>query len=310
MSRFPIHELTDAEFEDLVTLICRELLGAGVTSFAPGKDGGKDAKFVGKASCFPSDTEPAEGKFIIQAKHTSFPSSCSEYDFSTTIINKEIPKIKRQHEDGLLTHYLIFTNRRKTGGAEDKIPQRIKDETGVEHVWLRGLEDIERELLVHSHIVRISGLDKLRSSIQFTPEDIRDVIVQFHEQRDNIPTSFDSQHDFEYPGMAKKNEINGVSEEYYKYICDDSMMHFSDIRAFLKNPRNQTEADQYHAVADELKGQLILHKERYPNFDHALEEVAKLVHQRSPELQPASRRRLSKVLVHYMYVDCDIGEKE
>ena len=88
------------------------------------------------------------------------------------------------------------------------------------------------------------------------------------------------------------------------------MMHFPGIRDFLKNPRNQDESDKYHAVADELKGQLILHKELYSNFDQALEDVTNLVHQRSPELQNAPRRILTKILVHYMYVDCDIGEKE
>jgi hypothetical protein len=269
MSRFPIHELTDEEFEDLVTLICRELLGAGVTSFAAGRDGGKDAKFEGTASCFPSSTAPATGKFIIQAKHTSFSASCSDRDFETTIINKEIPKVKRQFEENRLTHYLLFTNRRKTGGADDRIESRIKAETGVQYVWLRGLEDIERELLAYPDIVRKVGLDTLRSPIQFTPNDIRNVIVTFHEQRDKIQTTFDSQHDLEYPGMTRKNEINGLTEVYYKYIRDDSMIHFSAIRDFLNNPRNQEEADQYHAVADELKGQLIVHKDKYSTFDQA-----------------------------------------
>jgi hypothetical protein len=310
MSRFPLHELTDKEFENLVTLICRELLGAGVTSFAAGRDGGKDAKFEGTASRFPSDVEPAAGKFIIQAKHTSFPASCSDYDFETTTVNLEIPKVKRQFDENRLTHYLLFTNRRKTGGADDRIESRIKAETGVKYVWLRGLEDIERELRAYPDIVRMAGLDKLRSPIQFTPDDIRDVIVAFHEQRDKIQTTFDSQHDLEYPGMTRKNEINRLTDVYYKYIRDDSMMYFPAIRDFLNNPRNQKEADQYHTVADELKGQLIVHKDKYSTFDWALEDVTNLVHQRSPDLQDAPRRRLTKILIHYMYVDCDIGEKE
>ena len=184
MSRFPIHQLHDSEFEDLVTLICRQVLGTGVTSFAPGPDGGKDAKFEGTARLFPDDVNPASGKFIIQAKHTSNPvASCSDSEFETTLLNKEIPKIKRQFDEGRLTHYIIFTNRKKTGGAEDRIPDRIKIETGVQNVWLRGLEDIKRDLLHYPNIVKLSGLDKLRSPIQFMPDDIRDVIVAFHSLR-------------------------------------------------------------------------------------------------------------------------------
>ncbi len=313
MSRFPIHQLHDTEFEDLVTLICRQILGAGVTSFAPGRDGGKDAKFEGKAIAFPSTTSPASGKFIIQAKHTSNPvASCSDYEFETKIVEKEeIPKIKRQFDEDLLTHYILFTNRRKTGGAEDRIPDRIKAETRVQNVWLRGLEDIERDLLHYPGIAKLSGLDKLRSPIQFVPDDIRDVIVAFHEHRSAVANAFDSQHDFrDYPGLPRKNEINGLTDTYFnEYILADSEPRFPEIRRFLQNPRNWEFAEQYHATANELKGQIITHREQFITFDEALEHVYQLVHERSPELQSAPRRMLTKVFIHYMYVDCDIGVK-
>jgi len=114
--------LNDEEFEDLVTRICRKILGAGTTSFEKGRDGGKDAKFVGTANCFPSNTSPLSGNAVIQAKHTTDPTkSCSDNDFEnnkTSILNEEIPKIKKQVEKESVTHYLLFTNRKKTGGAE------------------------------------------------------------------------------------------------------------------------------------------------------------------------------------------------
>jgi hypothetical protein len=312
MSRFPIHHLHDTEFEDLVTLICRQILGPGVTSFAPGPDGGKDAKFEGTAVAFPSQSAPASGKFIIQAKHTSNPvASCSDYDFEMTLLNKEIPKIKKQFVDGHLTHYLLFTNRRKTGGAEDRIPDRIKTETGVQHVWLRGLEDIERDLIHYPTIVKQSGLDKLRSPIRFMPDDIRDVIVAFHQHRGEMASAFDSQHDFrDYPGLPRKNTLNGLTETYFKeHILADSEPRFPEIRRFLENPRNWELAEQYHAIANELKGQIITHREQFVTFDEALEHVYQLMHERSVELQSAARRTLTKVFIHYMYVNCDIGVK-
>lgn len=217
LSRFPLHELTDAEFEGLVVLICRKILGAGVTSFASGPDGGKDAKFEGTAAAFPSTASPAAGKFIIQAKHTTRPfASCSDSEFERKIVEKdEIPRIKSQFNAGRLTHYILFTNRRKTGGAEDRIPDLIRAQTGVKNVWLRGLEDIRSDLLDSPEIVRLSGLAKLRSPIEFLPDDIRDVIIAFHAHRLSIPTAFDSQHDYrDYPGLMVKNAINGLSEIY------------------------------------------------------------------------------------------------
>ena len=309
MPRFLLHDLSATEFEQLVALICREIMGIGITSFAPGRDGGKDAKFEGTATAFPSTASPASGKFIVQAKHTTSPvASCSDYDFETTLIDKEIPKIQRMFREGSLTHYLIFTNRRKTGGAEDRIPQQIKDETGVEHVWLRGLEDIERELLLHPHLVKATGLDKLRSPIQFVPDDIRDVIIALHEHQEVVTAAFDSEHDFrDYPGLPAKNRINGLTDAYDAYIKENSMPRFPDIERFLKNPRNEPLKEQYHTVADELKGQLVVHRDRFASFDEALEDLYNLIHERSPEIQ--STRRLVKIVIHYMYVNCEIGQK-
>jgi hypothetical protein len=309
VARFPLHDLSDTEFEQLVVLICRELMGIGITSFAPGRDGGKDAKFEGTATAFPSTAAPASGKFVVQAKHTTSPvASCSDYDFETTLIDKEIPKIQGMLKEGSLTHYLIFTNRRKTGGAEDRIPARIKSATGVQHVWLRSLEDIERELLLHPAIVQATGLDKLRSPIQFVPQDLRDVILALHSHRQSLPSSFDSEHDFrDYPGLHSKNKINGLTVPYDAYIKESSMPFFPEIEKFLKNPRNESLKEQYHTVADELKGQLIIHRNRFTTFDEALETIYNLIHERCPEIQSA--RRLIKIVIHYMYVNCEIGQK-
>jgi hypothetical protein len=310
VGRYPLCQLGDEGFQNLVVMICRELLGAAVTSFAAGPDGGKDARFEGTAQLFPSQADPASGKFIIQAKHTAKPyASCSDSDFEQTTVGREIKRIKALVLGGELDHYLLFTNRRKTGGADTRIPERIKKETGATTVWLRGEEDIEQDLLAFTKIVMAAGLDRPKPPIIFTPDDIRDVILSFRDEIGVLSRAFDSQHDFaSFPGLDKKNEINGVTDIYYRQcIVETSMLHFSDIRAFLQNPRNRELAEQYHAVADELKAQLITHRAQFSCFDDALEETIRLVTERSPELQPAPLRALSRVFVHYMYADCDIG---
>ena len=137
------------------------------------------------------------------------------------------------------------------------------------------------------------------------------MIVALNVHRTEIPSAFDSEHDFrDYPGLPRKNEINGLTPAYTEYIRDDSMKHFPAIEQFLKNPRNEALKEKYHAVADELKGQLIVHRKHFTWFDEALEHVAILVRDRSPELQPAPLRRLIKIMIHYMYVNCEIGQKE
>lgn len=64
------HDIHDTEFEKLVLLICKEILGQGVQGFTKGADGGKDGKFIGTANLYPSQASPWNGHTIIQAKHT------------------------------------------------------------------------------------------------------------------------------------------------------------------------------------------------------------------------------------------------
>ena len=313
MRRFPLHDLNNVEFEDLVVRICREILGKGTTSFEKGPDGGKDAKFVGIANCFPSESGPLNGTAVIQAKHTTDPTkSCSDNDFAkndSSTLNKEIPKIKRQVENESVTHYLLFTNRRKTGRAETEIPSKIQAETGVKQAWLVGNKDIQDFLIDYPKIANDLELHKLRLPIQFTPHDIRDVISAFFDHRETIADSFDSQHDFrDYPGIERKNEINNLTNRYFRYIQEKSLPRFNQIERFLKNPRNSDLTEKYHAVADEFKGQIIVHQDSFARFDDALEQIYQLIHKRSRTLKAASHRRLVKIFVHYMYCNCDIGE--
>lgn len=310
MMPFRLHELSHDEFQEVVVLLCRELLGPTVTSFSEGKDGGKDAQFEGFSPTFQALGDKP-GRFIIQAKHTSNPAAtCSGSAFRREVAH-EIPKIQKLAAAGRLTHYVLMTNRRKSGGAHDAIVDQVRAATGVQNVWLWAVDDLERELRCRPTVVKVSGLQKLRSPIQFAPDDMRDVILALHGQRSALKSTFDSQHDFlDYPGLAEKNRINGLTAEYNDYLLEDSGPHFHEIRRFLENARNESLAEQYHAVADDLKGQLITHRDRFENFDTVLEHIFQLVHERSPEVQPAARRRLAKVLVHYMYVNCDIGKKK
>lgn len=311
MSRYALHDLSEAQFEDLVTSICREVLGVAITSFASGPDGGRDAYFEGTAESFPSKAGPANGKFVIQAKHAQSPvASCSDYAFQKKLLNEELPRVNRLFAEGRLTHYILFTNRKKTGGADENFVDRMQAEAGVQHAWLRGLEDIERELRANPQIVKNAGLDKLRSPLFFTPEDYRDIIEALYANRATISNAWDSEHDFRnYPTLPKKNEINGVSAEYDTHIREGSMPAFDAIEGFLQNPRNEQIKEQYHVVANELKGQLIIHEDQFETFDEALDTVPQLIQERSPELQQFARRRLLKIMIHYMYVNCDIGKK-
>lgn len=126
------------------------------------------------------------------------------------------------------------------------MPKRIEDETGVKQAWLIGNKDIQDYLLDYPEIAKDIGLNKLRSPILFTPDDIRQVVSEFFKQKSSIGEAFDSAHDFKnYPGIVEKNKINKLSNRYFDYIQSNSLPRFTQIESFLKNPRNEGFSDQY-----------------------------------------------------------------
>ena len=126
--KYPLENLTDTEFQDLVALICEQILGMGTIVFSVGKDGGKDAKFSGKANNFPSKAEPWNGKIIIQAKHTQRNgASCSDSDFKSILKKEVIPKISKLVKNNEIDFYLLFTNRKLSGIQDKRIEGNIKE---------------------------------------------------------------------------------------------------------------------------------------------------------------------------------------
>ena len=86
---YRLYELNNDEFETLVVRISVEWFGAGVTPFATGPDGGRDGKFHGTASKFPSAAARLVGHCVLQAKHVNEPNkSCSDRDFER-LLKKE-----------------------------------------------------------------------------------------------------------------------------------------------------------------------------------------------------------------------------
>src|SRR5258707_13646565 len=109
--KFAYEDLSEDQFEKLIVLLCQRLLGISVKGFSKGRDGGRDAKFVGTAELHPSKAAPWVGTTIIQAKHTNgYNRNFSETDFysstgTTTVLGKEIPRVKKLRVNKQLDHY-------------------------------------------------------------------------------------------------------------------------------------------------------------------------------------------------------------
>lgn len=308
-----LYHLTYNEFEDLVTTICKKWLGEGVGRFADGKDGGRDARFNGKAECYPSTAGPWSGKIVIQAKHTKTPdASCSDSDFQANFKDAdkgECPKIARLMHEELLTHYMVFTNRKLTGGADEKTVKAIKS-LGMDDAVVVGLEDIDQFLHQHPVVARELPSRGYARPFEFDAKDMVEVITGMGDAIPDTGSAFESALDLELVNKKRvKNKVNNMSPSYYQTVVVDGFMAlFPAMKSFLENERNSKYRGIYHDIADELRQKMILFRDQFDYFEEILVYIYDEVRAARPEL--AGRRRYITFLLCYMYFDCDIGERE
>ncbi|HLM83523.1 MAG TPA: ABC-three component system protein [Terriglobales bacterium] len=303
---YRLHELEDTEFEDLVCRICMRILGMGTISFSSGKDGGRDARFDGTAQHFPSKTNPARGKFVVQAKHTTQPgASCSDSPFKR-VFKDELPKIKNLAKAGDLELYLLFTNRDLTGGTELSLVTRLRKIRGVREAWVLGNDPIRQHLDMHPEVWSSMGLDRYEGPFRVSPDEMVEVVTEFHKAVTDGGSSFNSALNFNFVGKDRKNKINRLSKSYYAYIQHDSLPHFRRIKAFLEDPRNVRLKALYHDTADELRQKIVTFRGEFGSFDEVLTHVRDLIATRESKL--AGKKRLVNLFLHYMYCNCDIGD--
>jgi hypothetical protein len=308
--RFDYHDLDDTQFEDLVVALCTRLLGIGVSPFSSGRDGGRDGRFAGTATAFPSAAAPHKGKFVIQAKHTEDPvAKFSDTDFAgpseNATLTKELPRIKALRDEGELDIYYLFANRRLAGGADATIRARVTKETGVPTVELFGIERLDLLLKQFADVLQLAGLGAFSRPFIVTPDDLAEVILNLAEKRElfAVAASVDA---LVRTSFEKKNAVNGLSAEFAHHITQAYLPHFDAVKKFLAQPGNAAVAARYEDAATEFQEQLLAHRASYDAFDKVLVRLLNLLLVRDGDL--ARNKRLTRLVVYYMYFNCDIGQ--
>lgn len=318
--KFAYEDLSPTQFEHLVILICQKLLGIGVQGFADGADGGRDAKFHGTAERLPSVVEPWKGKTIIQAKHTiGYNRHFGEKDFFSpdddqakpnSAIGKEIPRIARLRQSGDLDNYMLWSNRRLTGGVESKIVKHISEKCDIPElsISLFGLERIEMLLVEFANIASKVNLNPIDSPLIISSDELAIVIQEFAktlpgtvDETASTPTSR-----FAY---ADKNELNNLSKEYADNLRRRYLKETAQIQKFLAAPENDEIRRRYDLVAEEFNFRIIAHRQEFESFDRVLEYILKMLYDRDPILKQFEHKRLTRVMLFYMYWNCDIGRE-
>lgn len=313
--KFAYEDLSDAQFESLIVLLCQRLLGASVQRFAKGPDGGRDAKFIGTAEMYPSKTAPWRGTTIVQAKHTNgYNRSFSESDFfsrtaANTVLGKEIPRVKKLREAKQLDHYMLFANRRLAGNAENEIREYISTQCNIpaSSISLCGLEQLEIWLKRFPEVAREADLDPVDSPLIVSPDDLAEVVQALAQQKDSIVAVLD---DPPTPRVTyeQKNALNKMSADYAKAQLRKYLKETAQIRNFLAAPENLDLLRMYESVVDEFQLKIIAKRKDYQTFDEVMEYLVDLLFNRDPVLRQHAHKRLTRAVLFYMYWNCDIGE--
>lgn len=313
--KYAYEDLSDDQYEQLVVFICQELLGISVQGFAKGPDGGRDAKFVGTADLFPSKSSPWVGTVIIQAKHTNgYNKHFSEPDFYSTVgessvLHKEIPRIKKLRQANQLDHYMLFANRRLAGNAETEIRAYLSKECNIPEssISLIDVDLLETWLKTFPKVAERAGLDPVDSPLIVSPDDLSDVV---HALADQQAKGVDTEDDPPTPRIpySDKNKINNMSDDYAATLRKRYLKETAQIQSFLSAPENIQILQLYENVVDEFQLKIIAKRKDYQDFDSVMNYLVDLLFARDPVLK--KHKRLTRIMLFYMYWNCDIGSEE
>ena len=313
--KYAYEDLSDEQFEQLVVCLCQELLGMGTQGFAKGPDGGRDAKFVGTADYYPSRSTPWTGTTIIQAKHTNgYNKHFSEPDFfgpqsNSSVLNKEVSKIKKLRQARQLDHYMLFANRRLSGNSESEIRAYISSECNIPEssIGLFGVEQLEVWLKRFPEVAERVSLDLIDSPLIVSPDDLSEVVIALAKHKRNNLITKDDPPTPRIP-YAEKNKINNMSAEYANTLRKKYLKDTAQIQKFLSQPENYELMRLYEDVTDEFQLKIVAKRKDYQNFDSVMNYLVDLLLARDAILR--KHKRLTRVMLFYMYWNCDIGSEE
>ena len=314
--KYAYENLGDDQFETLIVFLCQKLLGISVQGFSKGKDGGRDAKFVGTAELHPSKAAPWVGITIIQAKHTNgYNRNFSESDFynskpdTKSILAEEILRITKLRTDKQIDHYMLFANRRLAGNAQTAIIAYISEPTDIPptSIYLCGLEQLEVWLKTFPDVATLANLDLVDSPLIVSPDDLAEVVQAFARQRESIKVVLD---DPPAPRVSyeQKNAANNMTKEYAAEQRKRYLKETAQIQAFLAAPENSDLLQLYESVVDEFQLKITGKRKDYQSFDDVMEYLVNLLFDRDPILRQRAHKRLTRAVLFYMYWNCDIGD--
>jgi len=227
-------------------------------------------------------------------------------DVKSAILSGEIERIRALRERGELDNYILFTNRRVGATVGTQIIERISAATGIseDQIFLAGIEYIERLLTQFPEVIRTAGLEMFDGPLVVTSKELAEVILGVADAL-SAPTPASDAPVVERVSLARKNELNGMSEEFSSQLTRNYLAQTLQIQDFLAAPANAAILARYEAAVDDFQLEVIAHRDEFASFDRLFTELLSLLFKRDGVL--ARHRRLTRAILFYMYWHCDLG---
>ncbi|WP_026894724.1 ABC-three component system protein [Clostridiisalibacter paucivorans] len=144
--------------------------------------------------------------------------------------------------------------------------------------------------------------------IRFYEKDIEEIILCFSEEIKEMCNIIEKNDDFYRPNIEEKNRINNLTERYFKYIQKNSLNHFHKIESFLYNIRNKEYLKKYLSTANELNNKIICNRNQFEYFEKIFDVIYNYIVENN-DYNLKCDKNLIWIFLHYMYYNCDIGDK-
>lgn len=137
---YELHSLGWKAFQDLCITITSDILEQIVQKFSPVKDGGRDGAFHGTWNM--RTGAGVSGSFTVQCKYTNK----RDEGINLSNLKDELVKAKRLARRGLADNYILMTNHKVTGLAEEKIRESFLAIPSIRNFLLFGSEWINQKI--------------------------------------------------------------------------------------------------------------------------------------------------------------------
>lgn len=153
-----------------------------------------------------------------------------------------------------------------------------------------------------------ANVSNLRNNFieDITPQDIANILEEFSIQQGGLLMNIsNSINNMVRTDVVTKNAINNLSKEYFTYIQQESLPFFDQVKDFLELFVNRRFKKIYYNITNDLQKIILLKKDEFDKFDQVFDLIEKDCLSTIPKL--SDERRTLRILLHFMYFQCDIG---